>query len=175
MVKKTIFQKIQYLLILITFIVIISPCSTLHAQGQAGEADQILTAAESHFTLLKERQYREIWMGLTTKTQESITERVIKESAKRGQPLTKEQTLTDFAGGGALSKAYWDAYVSTFNPDMALKESAWKLGTIKKDYAEVILQHKKAEKPAVLQLKKEGGTWKVGLEETFGILRWVIK
>jgi len=175
MVKKTLLKKFLIHYLFLTLFLISSPCPSTHAQGPAGEADKILSAAETHFTLLKERRYREIWAGLTAKTQESITERVIKESAKRGASLTNKQTLSDFTAGGPLSKAYWDAYASTFNPDMALQESTWKMGTIKKDYAEVSIQHKKAEKPAILQMKKEGGAWKVGLEETFGVLRWVVR
>ena len=145
------------------------------AQGPAGETDNILAAAELHFTQLKAKQYPGIWQTLTAKTQENIMDSVIKASAKQGQRLTTEQVRNDFTVGGPLSKAYWDAYLTTFNPDMVLKESSWTMGKIKKDYAEVIIQHKKAERPAIIQMKKENGAWRVGLEETFGILRWLIK
>ena len=175
MIIKATYQRSKTTLFILIFLLLFSPLTSLHAEDPAGETDKILTAAESHFTMLKERQYRDIWKGLTAKTQESITENVIKESAKKGHVLTKEQTRNDFTTGGPLSKAYWDAYLSTFNPDMVLKQSVWKMGIIKKDYAEVILQFKKADNPAILQMKKEGGAWKVGLEETFGILRWVIR
>ncbi len=51
---------------------------------------------------------------------------------------------------------------------MALKECKWEIEKIKSDEAEVILQYRKSEKPAVLKLYRENNAWKFGLDESFG-------
>jgi len=150
-------------------------CSFGYAQNPEGNEEQILSSVESLFKAMKDKQYREIWLLLTDKTKESIIESVVKTSAKSAYPLTAESTRGDFQTGGPSAQAYWDAYIANFNPDMVLQQSTWKLGKIKNNDAELIIQYRKAERPAVFKLKKEGGFWKTGLEETFGILKWILK
>ncbi len=41
------------------------------------------------------------------------------------------------------------------------------MGHIRPDSAELLITHKRSQKPARLQMFKENGTWKVGLVETF--------
>jgi hypothetical protein len=149
--------------------------SIQNALAQDGETDQVLSAAESLFKAMKAKQYKDIWPLLTLKTQDNISDNVIKASSKEGHQLTKEQVKTDFSAGGPLAKAYWDAYMETFNPDMVLQQSTWKMGKIKKNEAEILIQYRKAEKPAIIQMNKENGTWKTGLEETFGVLKWILR
>ena len=146
-----------------------------YAQNQASEEEPLISSAESLFKAMKDKLYKEIWSLLTEKTKESIVDSVVKTSAKSGYQLDIESTRNDFSSGGPLAKAYWDAYVANFNPDMVLQQSTWKLGKIKKADAEIIIQHRKADKPAILKMKKEGGIWKTGLEETFGILKWILQ
>ena len=45
------------------------------------------------------------------------------------------------------------------------------MGQVKNDRAEVIIRYKRSERPAIIQMFREDGVWKVGLEETFGILK----
>jgi hypothetical protein len=42
------------------------------------------------------------------------------------------------------------------------------MGEINSYTAEIYVQHKKSEKPAVLKMFKEDNVWKLGLEESFG-------
>jgi hypothetical protein len=54
---------------------------------------------------------------------------------------------------------------------MVLEECDWKMGNIKKSEAEIVLQYKKSDKPAILKMYKENDEWKVGLEESFRVLK----
>ncbi|MCX7982387.1 MAG: hypothetical protein N2572_05710 [Syntrophales bacterium] len=145
------------------------------AQIQPKEHEIIVATAEKLFFAMKEKNYTDIWRLITKKSKEEICSNVIKAAKKHGETLQTSQVAQDFAEGGPIAQAYWNAYLDVFNPDMVLKESAWQMGEVKKKEAIIILQHKKAERPARLQMKKEDDQWKVGLEETFGILRWVVK
>lgn len=144
------------------------------AQDQK-EENQIISAAESLFVAMKGKNYPEIWRLITRKSQEEISSNIVKAARKQGEELNHVQVAKDFAEGGPIARAYWNAYLDAFNPDLVLKECSWRMGEVKKKEAIIILQHKKAERPALLQMKKEDNVWKVGLEETFGILRWLIK
>jgi hypothetical protein len=42
------------------------------------------------------------------------------------------------------------------------------MGKINKDTAEIYVQNKKSELPAILKMFKEDDVWKLGLEESFG-------
>jgi hypothetical protein len=58
---------------------------------------------------------------------------------------------------------------------MVLEHSTWKINLIKNEYAEVNILYKKSGKPAILKIYKEDNMWKIGLEETFGTRKWLIK
>jgi hypothetical protein len=135
----------------------------------AGDNDvnDVLSSAESLFKAMKEKNYVEIWKFLTVKSKASITDDVYEESVKEGYKYSKEQINHDLATGGPIAKAYWDSYLSIFNPDIVLEHSTWKMNAIKKEYAEINIHYKKSENPAILQMFNEDGIWKVGLEETF--------
>jgi hypothetical protein len=47
------------------------------------------------------------------------------------------------------------------------------MGEIEKDKAEIILQYRKSEKPAILKMFKEDNEWKVGLDESFGARKFL--
>lgn len=159
--------------VITVFVVLFVPVTGL--SQTAGESESIILSAENLFSAMKAKNYTEIWRYLTQKSQKEICENVIKAATKQKEKLTFEQVLNDFSQGGVLAQAYWNAYLDVFNPDMVLKESTWKLEEVGKKEATIALQHKKAERPARLQMKKEDGLWKVGLEESFGILRWLVK
>jgi len=73
----------------------------------------------------------------------------------------------DSEEGGPLARNYWDAFLRRFDPDDALERSRWEMGPVKKDQAEVIITKHGAENPAVLVMRREEGSWKAGLVETF--------
>jgi len=90
------------------------------------------------------------------------------QSKRAGGELADDAIEADFVAGRAIAKAYWDGYLQVFRPDMVLEESQWTIGEFGKDKAEIYILYRKSERPAVLQMFKEGGAWKVGLDETFG-------
>jgi hypothetical protein len=152
------------LLVLLVCLSLVTP-----ARAAADETDAVLSAGESLFKAMKQKDYTDIWMGLTQKSRKSIAEEVYKKTRGAGQAGYSVDTVEkDFSGGGPIAKEYWDAFLQNFNPDDALEQSEWEMGPVKKDAAEISLLHKNAEKPAHLKMLKESGQWKVGLVETFG-------
>ena len=104
---------------------------------------------------------------LTTKSKDTIVDDVYKELIKSNNSYSRDQLKKDFDQNGNISKSYWDAFLTVFNPDMVLEESKWEMGLTEKDKSEIIITYKKAERPAILKMFKEDGQWKVGLVETF--------
>lgn len=147
--------------------------ATAQSQSVSPAAEEVLGAAESVFKFMKAKDYPAIWQGLTMETKNEIVASVRKAVKKVGQEYTVEQLVQDFASGGPQAKAYWDAYLNVFNPDMVLEDCKWSMGPIEKNVAAVIVQYKKSDKPAILILKKEGGAWRLGLDETFGARKWL--
>jgi len=139
---------------------------TAHAADRSiVEEGNILSSAESLFKSMKDRNYPAIWDLLSVKSRDAIVGNVYDECDKAG--CLEEEISGDFAAGGPIAKAYWDSYLAEFDPDMVLEHSRWQMGIVKDKIAVIILHYKKSKKPAILQMYKEEGTWKVGLEETF--------
>lgn len=131
------------------------------------EVDAVLTAAESLFVKLKAKEYKTVWGLLTEKSKETIADDTYKSLTKAGGTPSRDVISSDFSRGGPVSDAYWQGFLGVFDPDMALGQSAWRMGMLKNDRAEINILYKKSEKPAVLKMFKEKGLWKVGLVETF--------
>ncbi|MEW6719711.1 MAG: hypothetical protein AB1346_04590 [Thermodesulfobacteriota bacterium] len=128
----------------------------------------ILSAAESLFETMKARDYPALWRVLTAKSRDTIVSETDEAIRKAGEaPISKDQIREDFAAGGPTSRKYWEGFLRRFDPDAALEKSRWQIGTIEKDRAEVLITHPGADRPAVLRLFLEGGSWKAGLAETF--------
>jgi len=144
-----------------------------YAQNTGDQLNAVLTPAESFFKSLKGKDYTKIWTLLSQKSQETIVDEVFKEILKNQSLQTtvmeysREQILADFKVGGSLSKSYWNSFLEYFNPDLVLDQSKWDIGTVKKDKAEISIQYKKSDNPAMLKMFKENNVWKVGLVETF--------
>ena len=145
-----------------------SSTSGLDKRPPLVQQDVLISTCESFFKGLKAKNFQQVWGLLTSKSKakigKEVADRIKKES---GSPVSEEEIVRDFETGGPYSRAYWEAYVQNFDPDMALKDSKWEVGQIKDTYAEVILRYKTAERPAVIRLYKEGGEWRFGLVETF--------
>lgn len=155
-------------LVLILF-VLLFPANFASAQKiDPALQEQILSAAENYFVHLKIKNYAAAWNSLSATSRAKIISDVRKENKKAGVEVSDETLAGDFAAGGTMAKAYWDNFLFVFNPDMVLKECKWEMGKIKSDEAEIVLQYKKSEKPAVLKLYRENGAWKFGLNESFG-------
>ncbi len=141
--------------------------AVLRAADTGADIDDILTAAESAFQNMAKRDYAALWGGLTAETRRNIVKSVVKALGKAGRDDTEEQIRTDFEKEGEIAREYWGAYLSQFDPAMVLEESRWTMGEIKKDRAEIAIRYKKSEHDAILKMFREGGAWKVGLDETF--------
>lgn len=162
---------------ILAVIIIFSSLFLLFNDASAGnnndqpQQEKILTAAENLFVFIKNKNYTAIWGVLSAKSQATIVKDVRKEAKKAGFENNHEDLLNDFMAGGTMAKSYWDNFLFIFNPDMVLQECKWEMGKIKQDEAEIILQYKKSEKPAILKMFKENNEWKVGLDESFGARR----
>jgi len=151
---------------LLSFILTV-PLFALSANG-GSEVDTILGNAEGFFKAMKVKDYTKMWDSITVKSKETIIEDVAKALEKSDDKQYTEGQLTDdFSSCGVNCKAYWKGYLANFNPDTVIEQSKWDIGVIKRGKAEIIVTYKRSEKPAVIKMFKEDGTWKVGLTETF--------
>ncbi len=155
-------------LVLVVFVLLFLANFASAQKIDPAQQEQVLSAAENYFVHLKNKNYAAVWSALSAKSRAKIISDVRKENKKAGVETNDQALADDFAAGGATAKAYWDGFLFVFNPDMALKECKWEIEKIKSDEAEVILQYRKSEKPAVLKLYRENNAWKFGLDESFG-------
>ena len=138
------------------------------SSSDSPDAPAILSAAESLFQTMKDRDYPATWSVLTAKSRATIvaeTEDAIR--AAGGNPVPKGDLREDFAAGGPVARRYWESFLRHFDPDVALERSRWEMGVVEKDRAEVLITHRGADRPAVLRMYREEGRWKAGLVETF--------
>ena len=142
--------------------------AVLWTADTGADIDDILTAAESTFQNMAKKDYVALWGGLTAETRRNIIRNVRKARDKAGLPdYSEERIRKDYETGGEIAQDYWGDYLSQFDPAMVLAESRWTMGEIKKDRAEIAIRYKKSEHDAILKMFREGGAWKVGLDETF--------
>jgi len=147
----------------------------------------ILARAESLFRSMKARDYPAIFAALSAKSRETIvaeTASALAAAARQTPPEKATATGTpssparapapgldavrgDFIAGGPIARDYWDAFLRRFDPDAALEHSRWRIGSVGKDRAEILLTHHGADRPATLRMFREDGGWKAGLVETF--------
>lgn len=138
----------------------------------AGDLDKtlgdILSSAESCFIAMKNNDYRGIWGTISAASRKTIVDETRKSIARSGgKEIPEEEVRRDFAEGGPIARGYWIGFLEHFNPDLALEQSRWEKGSIGRDRAEILITFKSAEKPAIVKLYREEGSWKVGLVETF--------
>lgn len=141
--------------------------AVMQAAADPKEEAEILNAAESVFLSMAKRDFPALWRGLTADTQRAIVRNVHKAVVKVGMTFSEEEIRADFEKGGGLALDYWVGYLSRFDPKIVLEESRWTFGEFKKDRAEILLRHPKSDYDARLKMFREGGLWKVGLDETF--------
>jgi len=128
----------------------------------------ILAAAESLFQSMKDRDHAATWAVLSSESRETIVSETVEAIRKAGDPpVSRERVRDDFAACGTLCRNYWEGFLRRFDPDDALERSRWEMGAVEKDRAEVLITHKGSDRPAVLRMFREGGSWKAGLVETF--------
>ena len=164
-------NKIHIVFLLIFTILTVTVSSSSVASDK--DVDNILFSAESLFKMMKDKNYPRIWFFLSNTSQNAIIDDTYKNMMNyakgKGKEMTysKEQIKDNFKTGGTAAQAYWDSYLNAFNPDMVLEQSKWEMGNISKEKAQINIMYKKSEKPAIIQMYKENGMWRVGLTETF--------
>ncbi len=127
-----------------------------------------VSAAEATFQAMKAKDYRGIWERLTAKSQETVAGETLEALAKEGKgEIGRDALLADFRDGGPVARSYWDAFLANFNPDLALAESRWEAADTGPGRVLVLITHKASDRPAAVQMVREGGAWKFGLVETF--------
>jgi hypothetical protein len=131
------------------------------------ETADILNAAESVFQSMEKRNFPALWRGLTADTQRTIIRSVSKASVKAGMNFGEKEIRDDFEKGGGMARDYWGGYLSEFDPKTILEESRWTMGEVKKERAIIVLRYRKSDRDALVKMFREGGLWKVGLDETF--------
>ena len=156
-------------ILLATFIFIFFLTTTAIAFASQSEEDKILAAAENLFIQMKNKDYKAIWESVTSRTKEVIVNDVYKASVNDKVAITKESVASDFNSNGPNARAYWDSYLTVFDPIIVLEHCQWTMGKIEHDAAEIYVQHKKSNLPATLKMYKENNVWKLGLEESFGV------
>ncbi len=141
--------------------------SGICAQEISPETDSILTTADSLFKSMHKREYARIWELLSEASRNTIVQDTFEAIKGKGGQCPAERISADFSRGDTISKAYWDAFLQRFSPDMILNQSTWEMESIKDGSADIRITYKKARHPAILRMFKEGGSWKVGLTESF--------
>lgn len=128
---------------------------------------RLLTTAKGFFRSIENRDYAVIWDTITVKSRAQIIKNVHKAQKGTGERSSMVQIRTDFANCAVTCRSFWDAYFNAFDPKLALEESRWEIGFVKKRKAEILITHRDSERPAQLKMYREKGVWKVGLMETF--------
>lgn len=160
-------MKKKILAVIMALCVVLPLADFAGAQTDGRETDAVLAAAETFFVKLKSKEYKTVWEFLTEKSQETIVRDTYKSFSKTVVKHSREEIAADFRRGEGVAGEYWQGYLSVFDPDLALNQSAWSIGMLRKERAEIRLLYKKAKEPAVLRMFREKGRWKVGLVETF--------
>ena len=143
-------------------------CSRATRPVDTAAINRAVSAAEATFQAMKARDYRGIWERLTSKSRETVADETLEALAGEGKRETgREALLADFRDGGPAARSYWDAFLTHFNPDMALAESRWEAAETGPGRVLILITHKTSDRPAAVQMVLEDGAWKFGLVETF--------
>jgi hypothetical protein len=160
------FSPLTFYVVAALFCFMAFPAVTRAAADPKEEAE-ILNAAESVFLSMAKKDFPVLWKGITADTQRAIVRNVHKAVVKAGMTLSEEEVRADFEKDGKLAQEYWGGYLSQFDPKTVLEESRWTIGEFKKDRGEILLRYQKSDSDARLKMFREGGLWKVGLDESF--------
>lgn len=131
------------------------------------ESSLILNKADSFFRILEKRDYKSVWFLLTKESKSIVINDVCKAIKKTTKKCNLNLVKSNFKKGIGLAQDYWNSYLRYFNPDLVLRQSIWKIKYIHKSKAEISIKYKKAPNPVYLIMKRENGSWKVGLAESF--------
>ncbi len=155
-------------LALALFLIPAISCTHATRPPDATAINRAVSAAEATFQAMKARDYRGIWERLTERSRETVVGETLEALKKEGKrEVGRETLLSDFRDGGLIAGDYWDAFLTHFNPDMALAESRWEAAETGPGRVLILITHKMSDRPAAVQMVQEDGAWKFGLVETF--------
>ena len=145
-----------------------SSCARSTRPAEMAAINGAVSAAEATFRAMKARDYRGIWERLTSNSRETIADETLEALVKEGKSgKGREALVADFRDGGPVARNYWDAFLTQFNPDLALAESRWEAGETGQGRVLIRITHKTSYRAAAVQMVQEKGAWRFGLVETF--------
>ncbi len=156
-----------FILLVVVIVLVFFGISTWALSQYERESSLILNKADRFFKILKEKDYKDVWALLTEQSKDIIVEDVCKAITKTAKKCDLNLVKSNFREGKGLARDYWNSYLRYFNPDIILKQSVWGIKYIHGSKAEISIKYKKAPNPVYLIMKREDGSWKVGLAETF--------
>ncbi len=172
-VRKT-KQFVSLLFISCLAVMLVSCQAAQKMRVSPDEQNSILSAAEKPFIHMNEKRYRDVWEGISRKSKDAIVRDVLK--ACNVFHVTCDSATKfheDFANAGPSAIVYWENYLAAFDPNSLIKESRWVMGKVGDEEADIVVRFRGSNGDAVLKVVKENGVWKMGLEESFGVRKWM--
>lgn len=135
---------------------------------KASPNDKVIEVVYSFFASVKAGNYPKTWSCLTQASKKGIVQS-IENSFKKNKinGVSAGEIRNDMKSGGGIAGAYWGGYLKSFNPEIALKYSKWKVRFIHSDSAEIQINYIYSKQTAFLKAFKENNRWKFGLTESF--------
>lgn len=154
----------QFIIILIAaFLTLSFQCGVSYAKERAGA---VLFPAYSFFVNLKNHNYKKTWSLLTHSSRKTIVKEIEGSFVKKKINIGVRRISKSMKTGGYIAKSYWGGFLKSFNPDMVLKYSAWKVKSIGSKKARIEIDYKYAKAPTFLKMYKQNGKWRLGLMES---------
>jgi hypothetical protein len=161
-------------LLVLCFLALLASCQAApKTRAAPGQENRILGAGEKPFLLMNRKDYRAVWSSISRRSQDAIVQDVLVACRGLTVQCSRDELRADFARGGPSATVYWENYLANFDPNTVLRDSRWSMGAVGPDEAEIIVRHKDADREAILKIVREDGAWKLGLEESFGVRKWM--
>jgi len=157
-------QFISFFVLAAMLYVMAFQTANVYAKERSGA---VLAPAYSFFVNLKNHNFKNIWPLLTRYSRKTIVNDIENSFIKNKIKISADKINKSMKTGGYIAKSYWKGFLTSFNPNMALKYSVWKIKSIGTKTALIELKYKYAKAPTILKVYKQKGRWKFGLIETF--------
>lgn len=146
---------------------LVAPGASLGQSLDDPQVVEVFLAARTFFEEIEKGSNAALWKSITAESRKKIVDTIYKEQKKTGESSTRDQIRDNFESCGSICTAFWRAYSASFDREVTLQLSRWELGFLKKNKAEILITHPRADRPAKLKLFREDGKWKVGMMESF--------
>ena len=159
--------SITFFVFFALFFLNLASAKNSYSDGQGPGKDAVLYPAYSFFESLKNNNYKKAWSLLTSASKSFIVGRIKDSFVKNRVSTGRAEIRKNMKTGGYIARAYWGGFLKSFNPDMLLKYSTWKIKSVGSGSAEIEIKYRYAKAPAFLKEYRQDGGWKFGLTETF--------